>query len=176
MRAIEEESGARSFGQAASGSAAGARDRPAVMRTLSNSAGKRKRKRTGINPLAFAIDQKMPVLSSSSLSVSSDAVENGLASRLLFTVGDGSQRSVAAGDASYRRRGETTWQAAAYGSATGVASYRARREAMRSGSASGIYGRIGRLQAAAVDVVLAEVRHERIVARRARTKARGASK
>ncbi|MCH8044429.1 MAG: SBBP repeat-containing protein [Planctomycetes bacterium] len=65
-------------------------------------------------------------------------------------VGDGPL--VAVGDASYRRRDETPRRAAGDGSATGVASYRGRRDAARSRPAGGIYG--GRLQAAAVDRVL----------------------
>ncbi|MCH8044793.1 MAG: tandem-95 repeat protein [Planctomycetes bacterium] len=60
-------------------------------------------------------------------------------------VGDASYRqSVAVGDASYRRGGEAPRRGAGNGSATGVASYRERR------------GALGRLQAVAVDAVLAE--------------------
>ena len=55
---------------------------------------------------------------------------------------------VAVGDASYNRRSD--------GSATGVASYRERRDALRSRPAGGIYG-LGRLQAAAVDRAMDEV-------------------
>ena len=54
-------------------------------------------------------------------------------------------------------------QAAAYGSATGAASYGARREALRFRSASGTYGGapLRRLQAAAVDRALEEEVRER---------------
>ncbi|MCH8046201.1 MAG: tandem-95 repeat protein, partial [Planctomycetes bacterium] len=77
------------------------------------------------------------------------------------SVGDGGNVDslVAVGDASY-----------SYGPATGVASYTARRATARARPASGIDGRIGRLQAAAVDRVLAEevTRREVIFARRGR--------
>ncbi|MCH8043350.1 MAG: hypothetical protein IID44_06485 [Planctomycetes bacterium] len=59
-------------------------------------------------------------------------------------------------------------QAATYGSATGVASYRVRRDALRSRPTR----RIGRLQAAAVDRAMEEQamfeRRERIFSRRTR--------
>ena len=79
------------------------------------------------------------------------------------SVGDGGNVDslVAVGDASYRRRDEAPRQATAYGS---------RRRALSSRPAGGIDGRIGRLQAAAVDRVLAEevTRREVIFARRGR--------
>ena len=83
-------------------------------------------------------------------------------------VGDsgGTGEAVAVGDASYRRREKAPRQAAAYGSATGVASYRARRAAGRFRPAGESYGR---LQAVAVDRAMAEeVTRERIGARRRR--------
>ncbi|MCH8043294.1 MAG: hypothetical protein IID44_06205 [Planctomycetes bacterium] len=84
------------------------------------------------------------------------------------SVGDsgGTGEAVAVGDASYRRREKAPRQAAAYGSATGVASYRARRAAGRFRPAGESYGR---LQAVAVDRAMAEeVTRERIGARRRR--------